>query len=360
MRCPTLHELPAPPPGKTGWPWTEESQQLPDTTQDGIPWPKVSIVTPSYNQGRFFEESIRSVLLQGYSDLEYIIIDAGSTDESVEIIKKYEPWLAYWVSEPDRGQSHAINKGLQRSTGQLFNWQNADDVLTPNSLAATASAMIKFPNASYAHGYRVVINDKSEVLYDMKPPLAESMTFFPDLVTSISSLKGGLQIGGLIRRDLVVEVGSIDENLHYVMDRDLILRLELKRPPIYIAVPVVLWRAHSEAKTLLWNAERAKERLIIARKLFEYQDLPPSILALKRSVFATAHRFAWECYAKAGIRFRAVWHALMDILYLPDGGWKQRRQLIKALARPKPGMWRLLYIVMKRVGRLVSLSRSIW
>ena len=87
--------------------------------------------TPSYNQGQFIEETIRSVLLQGYPDLEYIIIDGGSTDHSVEIIRKYEPWLTYWVSERDRGQSHAINKGFCRSTGVLLGWLNSDDVLLP-------------------------------------------------------------------------------------------------------------------------------------------------------------------------------------------------------------------------------------
>ena len=101
MRCPSLSELPPPPRGKQGWPWTEETPRLPETMPDGQPWPRVSIVTPSYNQGRFIEETIRSVLLQGYPVLEYIIIDGGSTDVAVDIIKKHEQWLTYCVAEPD-------------------------------------------------------------------------------------------------------------------------------------------------------------------------------------------------------------------------------------------------------------------
>ena len=140
MRCPTLAELPPPPAGKTGWPWTVESPQLPDTMPDGKPWPRISIVTPSYNQGQFIEETIRSALLQGYPHLEYIIIDGGSTDDSVGVIKKYQPWLAYWVSEEDRGQSHAINKGFERATGGIMNWINSDDFLAVDALREVAVA----------------------------------------------------------------------------------------------------------------------------------------------------------------------------------------------------------------------------
>src|SRR5882724_1025422 len=117
MHSPTLADLPPSTPVRTGWPWTVETPSLPPLRPDGTPWPRVSIVTPSYNQGQFIEEAIRSVLLQGYPDLEYIIIDGGSSDQSVEIIKKYEPWLAYWISARDKGQSQAINRGFARAKG---------------------------------------------------------------------------------------------------------------------------------------------------------------------------------------------------------------------------------------------------
>src|SRR5262249_7885222 len=107
-------------------------------------------VTPSYNQGQFIEETIRSILLQGYPDLEYIIIDGGSTDESVATIKKYEPWLTYWTSERDRGQSHAINKGLAIATGSVFNWLNSDDLLLPSALAEIGGRFYREEALAYA------------------------------------------------------------------------------------------------------------------------------------------------------------------------------------------------------------------
>lgn len=134
----TLAILPTPPHGRTGWPWTEATPSAVYSTRTD--WPRVTIITPSYNQAAFLEETLRSTLLQGYPNLEYIVIDGGSTDGSRAILEKYSPWLDSWVSEPDRGQSDAINKGLARATGEWVNWLNSDDCLLPGALASLVNA----------------------------------------------------------------------------------------------------------------------------------------------------------------------------------------------------------------------------
>jgi len=308
---------------------------LPNTTPDNLPWPKVSIVTPSYNQGRFIEECIRSVLLQNYPNLEYIIIDAGSTDQTLDIIKKYEPWLAYWESKPDRGQSHAINKGLDKSTGKFFNWHNSDDVLMPNSVATMVRAIIKYPQAGYVHGQRIFIDDKGKIRGGKKADYNNKISFSPKLTVSVSALKTGSQLACLMNRDLVLQAGKVDENLHYIMDVDLLLRIAIIRDPIYIDSPLTYVRIHPDTKSLQWNAKRARERIHIANKIFSRNDLPDSVRKLKKQTIATAHRFAWRSYARAGMYGLTIWHLLLDIFFSSGLGWRQRLATYKLLKLDK-------------------------
>src|SRR5262249_15652432 len=146
-----LGGLPPPPAGKSGWPWTEESaSSLPTAMANGAPWPRITVVTPSFNQAAFVEATLRSVLLQGYPDLEYFVLDGGSTDGSVEIIKKYEPWLTYWFSGPDGGQSAAIDRGLRLGSGMLATWINSDDMLCRDALTTHATRIGFEPDVIYA------------------------------------------------------------------------------------------------------------------------------------------------------------------------------------------------------------------
>jgi glycosyltransferase involved in cell wall biosynthesis len=244
MRCPILDELPPPSPGRTGWPWTEESEQLWVTIPNGDRWPKVSIVTPSYNQGRFIEETIRSILLQGYPNLEYIIIDGGSTDGSVDIIRKYEPWLAYWVSEPDRGQAHAINKGFAQATGEIMAWLNSDDIYLPGALGTVARAHSRAPNTIVAGP---VINDyetegRSTLVLQGGLTLSQMVRFW-DNKTSWH------QPGLFWPRKAFLRAGPLDESLQFLMDYDLVCRLLQLIPVTYVDPPLVRFRIHETSKT---------------------------------------------------------------------------------------------------------------
>jgi glycosyltransferase involved in cell wall biosynthesis len=312
MRCPTLSELPSPSCYKNGWPWIEECQQLPETMHGGKTWPRVSIVMPSYNQVHFIEESIRSVLLQGYPDLEFIIIDNCSTDGTLDIVRKYEKWLTCWVSEPDSGQSNAINKGLAKCTGKLFNWHNSDDVLMPGSLSMMAEIMVKNPDAGYAYGYAIVVDEDREVLFHRRSLFGGKTELIVNIQPFIVTLSSGIQPGSLMDLELVIRVGGLDEELNYVMDADLGLRLALIKPPFSVNEPVVYFRTYSNSKTYLFSSRRAKERLLIARKLFKDNSMPTGYSKLKRKAFATAHEYAWKNYAADRNYWRVWWHAFMD------------------------------------------------
>lgn len=139
------------------WFWQITEDRLPSfepTAFGGVPWPKISIVTPSYNQGPFIEDTIRSVILQGYPNLEYIIIDGGSTDHTVDIVKKYEKNLTYWVSEKDNGQTEAINKGFQKATGDILAYLNSDDIYMPYTFRLVAETFIRFGEVRWLTGFK--------------------------------------------------------------------------------------------------------------------------------------------------------------------------------------------------------------
>lgn len=180
--------------------------------------PRITIITPSFNQGNYLEQTIVSVLEQNYPDLEYIIIDGGSADHSVDIIRKYEKHLAYWVSEPDRGQAHAINKGLARATGAVFNWLNSDDYLAPGALHEIGNYFSTHPKATVYCGFTHCFFDLDNVTsHEYRMGVKENVT---DTILNVEMS----QPACFYRMDVVKEIGGVNESLRYVFDDELWFR----------------------------------------------------------------------------------------------------------------------------------------
>ena len=204
--------------------------------------PKISVVTPSYNQAEFLERTISSVLNQGYPNLEYIIIDGGSTDGSVDIIKKYEEHLTYWVSEPDNGQTHALNKGFRRCTGDLVGWQNSDDYYLPGAFKAVVDAY-QMVEADVYFGHRWNVDKNGNMLREVRfTPFSKFTHIYESCAAANQS--------AFWRRELFAKCGYLDEKLQYAMDFEWFLRLaEFGARYYLIPKPLGCIRVHEEAKS---------------------------------------------------------------------------------------------------------------
>ncbi|KAF3889681.1 MULTISPECIES: glycosyltransferase family 2 protein [Nostocales] len=243
----TLEDLPPPPLGKTGWPWTEQSEPLPDRMPNVYEWSRISIVTPNYNYGHFLEETIRSVLLQGYPNLEYIITDGGSTDGSLEVIEKYAQWLAYYVSEKDKGQSDAINKGFQKATGEIYAWLNSDDVFCQNTLLEIGLFWSNNTNCHFltGDGYFFSIENCSEKIeYYVKAQnysLQDLFEYHHDKYLPQPSV--------FFSQHIFHQLNGLDVSLSYAMDLDYWLRIRKLYPLHYLPKCFSKLRHHTDAKT---------------------------------------------------------------------------------------------------------------
>jgi glycosyltransferase involved in cell wall biosynthesis len=262
-----IGQLPQPAPGQTGWPWTETGEGAATAVSLDSECPTITIVTPSYNQGQFIEATIRSVLLQGYSNLEYFIMDGGSQDGTVDIIRQYEPWLTQWVSEPDRGQTHAINKGLDQGTGQIFAWLNSDDILLPNVLHQVALLYRQRPDAVGWAGGCYLISPEGHLL-TIEMPRGLTQAELADWYHTGYIF----QPSCFFAADTYRKIGSLDESLHYAMDFDLWMRLAAEGD--FVATDEILAAAviHKEAKTQALRADMHAETIALQIK-YGYAEL---------------------------------------------------------------------------------------
>lgn len=239
-----LAVLPSPPLGKAGWPWIVECPELPDKMPDGRPWPRISVVTPSYNQGKYIEETIRSVLLQGCPNLEYIVMDGGSTDGTVEILRKYEPSLSYLHIGPDEGQAAAIKVGFDKATGEIIAWLNSDDRYLPGALPRVVRFFAQRPRVVFANSDVNLIDENSSVIKRMFVSRPSRV------VTANLGTHSWPQQGCFWRKWAYEKAGGLDRSFEFTMDRDLFLRITaIGRAGRIPGPPLGEFRIHGEAKS---------------------------------------------------------------------------------------------------------------
>jgi glycosyltransferase involved in cell wall biosynthesis len=326
MICPSLSELPSPPPGKIGWPWTEETSWGLLAFDNPAAAPRISIITPSFNQGQFLEETIRSILLQRYPDVEYIIIDGGSTDESCEIINKYKRWISYAVSEPDHGQAHALNKGIANITGRVFGWINSDDLLLPGALNLIGCKHANSPGCIIAGDVLIFQDGLSEADEEY---CRQSGIQFRNFVEFWRPERDWAQPGVFLPTELMRKIGDLDETLHYAFDHDLMCRtLPLAKVEL-LHKAIARYRHHSASKTVSQNEFFHLETVRVTRKY--WSSLPEmnrsaatrhcvSLLMRTGLNRAMAGKSA-SAFLTSAIRVHALW------AFYSAAGWAARRWL---------------------------------
>ena len=271
-----------------------------------MPAPLVSIITPSFNQAAFLEQAVGSVLQQGYPNIEYLVVDGGSKDGSLEIIEKYSSRLAWWVSEADSGQAEAINKGLQRASGEIIAWLNSDDFYYPGAIGAAVEAFRVFPQAGLVFSDVDSVNEAGELINRMR---------FGDWnLEDLMAFRIISQPGVFMRRSVLEKAGGLDTGYHYLLDHHLWLRMGLHAPIQYArGARWAAARFHSSAKNRAQAASFGREAYRIAAWLEKDAAYRQFFPRLRRKIWGGAHRldaFYLLDAGLAGAALRAYWQAL--------------------------------------------------
>lgn len=250
--------------------------------------PLVSIITPSFNKGPYIEETIQSIRNQGYTNTEHIIIDGGSTDETLAILKKYHGQVT-WISEPDRGQSDAINKGWKIARGEIIAYLNADDTYTVDAVATAVTYLTEHPDIGIVYGDGILTDETGKVLcsYHAGEFSMRELIYCRDNI---------LQPAVFIRKAVYDRIGGIDEDLHLAMDLDYWIRAGLQFRIAYIPVPLATAKIYRDAKSVLLMHKYIRDYEVILEKVFSDPHLPPELASEKNAVYTCV-------YTKGGLDF---------------------------------------------------------
>ena len=266
--------------------------------------PLVSIVTPSYNQARFLEKTMRSVLEQDYPRLEYLVVDGASTDGSVDLIKKYAGQLKWWVSEKDKGQAEAINKGLTRAKGEIVAWINSDDYYMPGAIAGAVKALDEHPEVGMVYGNVRVVDEHEKIL--------NNLAYADWQVADLMAFRIIGQPAVFMRREVLEKTGFLDPSYHLLLDHQLWIRLALAGGMKYVPE---LWASahyHEDCKNLAQAAGFGRD----ARRIVEWMRGSPQYAQLfkqnEKRILAGAERlnaFYMLDAKEYGAAFRSYWKA---------------------------------------------------
>lgn len=242
----------------------------------------VSIITPSYNQAKYLEQTIQSVLTQNYSNIEYIVIDGGSNDGSVEIIKKYQEKLAYWVSEKDNGQAEAINKGFAKATGEIVAWLNSDDYYLPQAIAKAVKIFKENPEVILVYGNMLAVDENGKTFN----ALHYKQLSLEDLIC--------FQIIGqpavFFRRSALHKTNGLNQNFHFLLDHLFWIELAQHGKILHVHETWSAARYHAEAKNRAKAAEFGKEAFRILDFIKQDENLARIFEKVKKRAVASAHR----------------------------------------------------------------------
>jgi glycosyltransferase involved in cell wall biosynthesis len=286
--------------------------------------PSISIVTPSLNQGQFLERTVQSVSSQEYPNLEYLVMDGGSTDTSISIIQKYSARITLWRSHRDNGQSDAVCEGWQKSKGEILGWLNSDDYYYPNALATVGEFFAQNPDVLVVWGSIAIVDGNGQVLRVKQPRSLSAI----DLLL-FKDVPG--QAGAFVRRSVFEEVGGPRLDLHYVLDWELWLRIALRYPAAAIGLLPQTLAAATEwhgAKTVTAATKDIEEVRRVLEELFAQSELPPPVRAVEKAAYARC----WWRQSKAelalGQRGPALRSLFKSVQTSPAtvGLWKAARQ----------------------------------